>query len=418
MARGWTGSMKLPEFRGESGESWEDYESALQWAYEGAGLLDVDPIIKRAHVVTGLQGRAKEIFKSNTPWKKLEYEELMKQLRAKFCKTCHDKTLFDLPKMRQGNGETISEYVARLRNAARSIKGTEDYQLVSKKEARAILKADDTVEAVKIDEFEKENELYDEIIDRIILRPFLEGVNEEFRSPLNNARPTKMADAVRIAEEQEKFYELYPVKKGMTHLTMASDFTTHQNNLAQPESRNPAMDTVQQASQQLKQLNQPSQPKLNESRTYDLSQVRCYYCSYFGHFARECHKRQRDLMHGAPMQQRMPNMLPLHNSPSTGTLQHQRPQGKPNFIPFRMQNHNPNGTMTKAKQERYPPKIPSNKRYRNPVKRAEKSQEERKNSEPGEHRSSPQQYQQSKNGARQPARPGHWIPKALPFPAI
>lgn len=208
-----TWNVRLPEFHADSAkysqESWEDYETSLQWAYEGSGVAQIDDTVKRAHLLTGLQGKAKQVLRLNPQWKNLAYPELLQQLRRKFGQPSW-KNLEEIGKVIQRPGESVVEFLARLREAARATNVLDEYPLMTKKEAKAMVKASEgTLVAVPEEEVQKEKDLYSKLIDRFIFGYFIRGLQPKIQSAVINACPKTFKQAIGKAEETEKYLDLF-----------------------------------------------------------------------------------------------------------------------------------------------------------------------------------------------------------------
>ena len=145
------------------------------------------------------------------------------------------------------------------------------------------------------------------------------------RTIVQAARPKTMDEALRIAEEQERYNE------------MLGDFGQIHVNTASPEDTQinlPSQSAVETASRQLTEINNRPYPQ-NRSREINdrdcpenrKTNLRCHFCGRTGHFQRECRTRQRYLerqtqstqnrpSHDPPVQRRMSRVQSSDAGPS------------------------------------------------------------------------------------------------------
>lgn len=207
-----TWSVKLPDFHGDSSklphESWEDYETSLQLTYDASGIANIDDVVRRAHVLTGLQGRAKQVLRLNPQWKNLPYLELLQQLRKKFGKPSW-RNLEEIGKVIQKPRESVLEFLARLRESARATETLEEYPVVTKQEAKTIVGENSDLEAIKKAKLEKEQQMYSRIIDRFIFKYFVKGLRPDIRASVATSNPKNLSDAIEKAEDYEKYADMF-----------------------------------------------------------------------------------------------------------------------------------------------------------------------------------------------------------------
>jgi hypothetical protein len=370
--------MRLPEYHGDPlkfpHETWDDYELTIQLAYEGAEATDLNPKIKRAHLLTGLQGKARQVLTLNPHLRELEYEELLKQLRNKFNKPQHKQ---DLGNVVQKPGESVLEFVARLKEAVRTVK-PQEFPLYSKEDAKKLAKKDENAEVVS-DVAVKE--IYKDAINNVLFKYFMKGLREELYHVVMQARPKDLTEAIGIAEEHEHYSEMFGHDASrMSHLTLTDSPPTDH--------------TVNQAAQQLQALNR-SKPREGLQK-FDPTFVKCYYCDKTGHLARECRKKTLDLHqrkymshnNDPPVQPRMPGLRPVRAQASGGPYPSFGNQGKnPNKDAF----YKENGYTTYDRQDQQAEVRQGTLRFRQPMV----------------------QISQSKNGVRLPQGAGIAIPKPL-----
>lgn len=211
-------SFKTPEFHGDPSrypqESWEDYEESLELAYESSGQKNVDDDMKRGRLLNGLQGKAKSIRQNNKHWKKTPYRELLQILRRKFGKSTF-RNLEEIGRSVQKSDETVAEFLARMRTAFTETEAlTEEYAVFTvetkteKKELEADAK-DAGGEVVPQEVIEQENQLRSDMIDRLILPHFINGLRKDIRQTIMQAGPRTLKEAFAKAENYERYTEIF-----------------------------------------------------------------------------------------------------------------------------------------------------------------------------------------------------------------
>jgi hypothetical protein len=114
--------MKMPEFHGDPvrfpGETWKAYKDKLELAYMGMGKPDTITEKQRvAHMLQGLRGKAAKFYELTPDLIHKTPTEVSAILEKKFGRASI-KDLMGIGQIRQKPGETVLEYVARLRAAA------------------------------------------------------------------------------------------------------------------------------------------------------------------------------------------------------------------------------------------------------------------------------------------------------------
>lgn len=366
-----TGQLRLPEFHGDSinypNETWDLFEVNFQLAYEAAGLSfqKIPDEMKRAHLISGLKGKARRYIELNSEIRALPYDDLKKALKEKFDKPSL-KGLFDIGLIRQKPDESVVEFLGRLKEAARAIKTEDKYKLVNAEEA---LKKLDSQEKLVIDAAvaQQVNKANKELLETFMFPYFMRGLREDLSRIVVAAMPSTLQEAVKLAEKHELYQEQYGAL-AMAHLTISeptreANEVVHQaakqlqalnknddkgnqkrrekshpfNGVSQPHSlqaKNPLIIKGsqpymynQQRFSQLQRNNKsyafPSQGVQN--LTAPSAEERCFFCGRPGHRQQDCLTRARyfrSMEHGAimdqqkaSMQRRMPGVRPRHIGP-------------------------------------------------------------------------------------------------------
>lgn len=331
----------FPEYHGDPikypHESWDLYKISIDLAYKGAEK-DFTEEAKTAHILSGLKGPARKYLTVNPRLMTMRYGEVMAELENRFNRTNVTK-LLNLSEVTQQPGELVQDYAARLHDAVKVIKRQHDYvPLVEisppSKEASRTDNSDDalvvgpaasesgenkdssrTINASKIKtraEVLQENDIYDEFRDSLLFVHFIRGLRPEFKVVVSAARPKTFKEALQVAEEHERYIEMYGGSQAHAHLISQSDSPLQ----ILAGYTDPAIEKV---AQQLQQLNLSTatdnkhQPRVDRGNIQDKTQ--CYYCGRFGHYARDCKSKARDInrmSQHADRPQAQPSMPHVH----------------------------------------------------------------------------------------------------------
>ena len=290
----WSGNFKFPIYHGDPekhpSETWQGYEDSIQLVYISSGIGDgLSDEIKKAHLLYGLDGRAKKERELHKEWMDLPLEELKRVLRSTFNKP-RWRDLTGIENVVQKLDESCREYASRLRAAIQAFAPETDYTAVSRKEVRQV----DGEEVVTKKEVEKETEAYKKVTDKILLNYFIRNLRTDLRKTVVAARPRTMSEALEVAEAHEQYVEMIG---GFKHIHL---------NSAEPERAlnlqvEPA---VAAAAKQLTEMNNRPYPTAHWANTSGrgekgrqngepsgTSNYRCYACNQPGHFQRECPER-------------------------------------------------------------------------------------------------------------------------------
>ena len=283
------GTLILPKFRGEPekyhGETWRGYERGLTLAYMGTGDPEAySTEVKKAHLLLGLDGKARKERDMYENWDDMSYEELLITLRNHFSKAKWRIVDQGIESITQKLDESCREFAGRLLAAYKAVSPEADYIPATKKEAMEVSEGD---KLTKID-YEKEMAIYGKVADRLLLRYFLRGLRIDIRKPVIAAKPSTMSQALDIAETHESYMESIG---GMGSINMSTESTGRTLNL-QVE---PA---VTRASRQLTEINdrphpsfRPRVPVGQDSEQAGQANFRCFACNQPGHFQRDCPER-------------------------------------------------------------------------------------------------------------------------------
>jgi hypothetical protein len=346
-----TSQMRLPEFHGDPqqypNETWDTYEADLELAYAGSGVSKVDEVMRKAHLLTGLRGPAARYLRLNPGLRTMPYWEALKTLR-KYFRRFHAPGIEDLSRCKQKPGESVLEYVARLKDTLSTLGPEEEYVALTKKEAKDLLKSEEGVDLVEDEDIKESQRTYRKINEEMTKRLFLKGVRDEFKTALRNRMPKTLQDAIEIAEEIERYSSLYEGASFNATLGRASDMSRSAS--PHPGSKREQDHVVKEASEQLRALNTSDRdPRRNRSseRTRNSPQgvpprysrssdrndqfqeddysrrFRCYYCGRQGHVVRDCQlkiadelPRRAEIFRPCPTCQ--PVCVPLGNSMDHG----------------------------------------------------------------------------------------------------
>jgi hypothetical protein len=283
---GWGGTLILPKYRGEpdkfDGETWQGYENGLTLAYMGTGHPEsISPEVKKAHLLLGLDGKARKERDMYEKWTDMPYEELLITLRNHFSKAKWRKVHQGIDSIVQKLDESCREFAGRLMAAYKADAPKAEYIPTTIKEATDVSEEDKLTKV----EYEKETAIYGKVADRLLLRYFLRGLRIDIRKPVIAAKPSTMSQALGIAETHESYMESIG---GMGSINMSTETTGRMLNL----EVEPA---VARASKQLTEINdrphpsfRPRDPGGQDAGQTGQANFRCFACNQPGHFQRDC----------------------------------------------------------------------------------------------------------------------------------
>lgn len=326
--------LRLPEFHGDpvkySKESWKSYKFNLELAYKVAGAMRITDEQKAAHLLQGLQGKARTFLELNPELKDLPLKEVEKALDLQFGRS-RAQGLPDLNSIVQKPNESVSEFAARMKLATmpmsedrRSLQIMTEQEIKDKEIDRTV------VQVWTPEEYAREQRIIKESADRFVLPYFIKGLTLELRRAVTARRPESLEDAIKIATEHERYDQMYgnsySAEVNMVEAQVAP----------KPKVRHDSEVVVKKAAQHLRNMNKdPAQISVshrNRSTQESQPQTRvaartttgdCHYCGQPGHFIRQCpvkryHEQQARQDHylngqrpnrATPLQRRMRDML-------------------------------------------------------------------------------------------------------------
>jgi hypothetical protein len=306
--------MRLPKFHGDlinhPEESWQKYLNQIDLVYRAAGLTDPTDIMKHAHLLSGLEGKAKQYYEANPRLNDLNCDELKEDLKKKFDKP-NLQGLMEIGKLLQKPGESCAEFAARLKEAAKAINVEDDYVLVTKREALAAAEVAGEQDNIRVRKEAVEAHLREQqlFMEKFVFHHFVRGMSEKIRRIILPQHPRTLEKALELAEAEEQYLETYG---GLLNEREVN--STHRD------------ETVLEAARQLQALNvskDKSNDKENEykgaraKRPFSSSSrpqghlkdkhniktaahqdLRCFFCARPGHIARDCKTRARYMRNG------------------------------------------------------------------------------------------------------------------------
>lgn len=413
--------VKFPQFSGEKeDDTWKGYKSSMELAYLVAGIEEIDDEQRAAHLLHGLTGKARRFLELHPELMGKTYQEIDQILGDRFGKASA-KNLIDIHRVVQMPGETVLEYVARLKRAAEMLQEDNYKPTITTKEQIDTMGPEEAkkLNVFTLEEYKKARNLVQDSFNKFLLPHFIKGLNKKVKDVVTREMPETFEQALKIAEDYERFMESF------------GDITNSSAGIALVQGQLTTNDLIEEVAEQLQSLN--ITPKSKDQGKGEASspgiqaypeERACFYCKKQGHLKSQCRLRLQHLrenqqpdpssryrpysldrrpFNGRPpygnnyqqfryiqptySQERPPYrgyQRPYPEDPRQQNYRYQRdqngrqgtPQGNP-FVQPRMRDMRPQGAG--GHRERYP-RIPGESRQKmlpipNPIKRYEKYEE-------------------------------------------
>lgn len=289
--------LRLPEYHGDHQkfpkESWKQYKFNLELAYKVAGVKNISDDQKAAHLLQGLQGKARSYLELNPELMSQPLKEVEKALELQFGRS-RAQGLPDLNAIVQKPNESVSEFAARMKTAAMPMSDEKrSVQIMTEQEIRDKDIDRNIVQVWTPEEYAREQRIIKESADRFVCPYFIKGLKKPLQDAIMPRHPETLDDAIKLATEHERYSQIYgrsdPPEINMVEAQAAPS-------KARKPNKNVTFDeeVVKKASQQLKKLNKdPVQSSAPDNR-YDTGVAaagtgrNCHYCGQAGHYARQC----------------------------------------------------------------------------------------------------------------------------------
>ena len=205
--------VKFPQFHGDPDaypeESWEGFEVSLMANRLASGRNDFTEETLKGHMLSNLRGKAARFLECNPELLVKPYEEVRRILKDKYS-VIGVQDLMQLHAVVQQPGETVSDFMSRLRRAAKPL--FDRKPILEKLEKLEESASDWTPE---LTEYAKEigNSVKD-TMDTFLYHFFMRGLNEKIKQGLGTFEPKDIYEAQTLAERQERFMNLYGNNSG------------------------------------------------------------------------------------------------------------------------------------------------------------------------------------------------------------
>lgn len=342
--------LRLPEYHGDHHkypkESWKQYKFNLELAYKVAGVKNISDEQKAAHLLQGLQGKARSYLELNPELMTQSLKEVEKALELQFGRS-RAQGLPDLNAIVQKPNESVSEYAARMKTAAMPMSDEKrSVQIMTEQEIRDKDIDRTIVQVWTPEEYARELRIIKESTDRFVCPYFIKGLRKTIQDAIIPQRPETLEDAIKLATEHERYAQMYG-RTETPEVNMVEAQAAPSKNRNSKKNDYGDEEVINKVSKHLKKLNKdsddPSAPNDRYRNPGNRPDNRvattgtgptCHYCGQVGHFSRQCpvkkyheqQARQDNYLNGkrsggAFMQRGMRDMLPAgpgHSYPATG----------------------------------------------------------------------------------------------------
>ena len=289
--------VKLPTFHGEPGqkggeENWKAYKNAIELCYVVSDTKPVTDAQRVAHLLVGLTGKAKKFLDLHPELRKKSYAEVDRVFTEKFGKASA-KNLLDINKIVQRPGESVLEYVTRLKEAAEILQEDSFSPTIATQEQIENMDEDEIkrLNVFTQDEYNKARSLVNDAFNKLMMPHFLNGLKKEMREVVMQSRPTTFEAALKTAEEYEKYQE-----------TFGCINPSGGGNISHLHAHDPSEDNIiEEVAEQLQGLNVKENTsgtsgshdprKEQDPRYNNMEMRRCHYCQKIGHLKFQCRLR-------------------------------------------------------------------------------------------------------------------------------
>ncbi len=301
---------RLPEFHGDPvkypEESWTQYKTNMELAYTVAGISEdqLSDEQKAAHLLQGLQGKARKFLEYQPGLHKKKLSEIRAALEEKFGRQGYTGVI-NMSSIKQKPDELVIEYLARLRSAAEGIMNSiNNVTVVTEDELDDLLRTDPHLDRTAIQsetEHQRDVAAFEKARDALIQIHFIDGLRDDIREKVDGKHPENLAAAVKAAEDYERYMFQYGrYGKGNIAIANALDHEDAIDEAAHQLQRlNMSSNTGNQQSRggrRYTTTDSPKTPEEDEEKGRD--KLSCHYCGKPGHFQRDCRQKKEDISTG------------------------------------------------------------------------------------------------------------------------
>jgi len=299
-------AQKLPIFHGDSDkypeESWEGYELQLLLARMATGRPDVGEDVLKGLMLGNLKGKALRFLENNPDLLNKSYDEVRRIMSKKYTDS-GVQDLLQLHSVIQKPNESVSEFMSRLRRAAKPLLDKkpliEVLDQIKNKEGEIPDTTWDLVESI--------NHQMNKKLDSFLYHHFMRGLNDKLRTVILAANPKDIFDAQNIAEAHEASQNLYNShKKGVNTHTATQKFVApsvaepYEESDSEGEEDEYARFWLQQEdskhrvyqveAEKAADTHHKKQQDKNKQEAEEEGPARvCFYCGNSGHWIKDCY---------------------------------------------------------------------------------------------------------------------------------